>query len=130
MSVNFADGPAQGTVLQLRRAPIFLRAVWNPRSKSWDALDQPDDVPAANESIHVYRWREKPGYYHLLCSGRGGRAATGWYARATYYHVPDGPPEAVLRDTAQWVQWCLARYRSETPEAPTDDPPGNQPDGA
>jgi hypothetical protein len=50
MSTKFLDGPAKGKSLELQCAPEFLRVVIEGRKV--DALDLPDDEPAADEIIH------------------------------------------------------------------------------
>jgi hypothetical protein len=62
---RFIDGPAAGTVLSLKRSPLFLRAVQDPLDGKWDALDQLDDAPRPGERIVVYRKTEDRGMVHL-----------------------------------------------------------------
>jgi hypothetical protein len=102
--VRFEDGPAAGKVLALRRAPAFLRAVCNPDGE-WDALDQLDDVPAAEERIVVYAIARNDGMMHLRMSGKAKRAS-GWYAVATYRLCPTQPAEETMRSTEAWRKWC------------------------
>jgi hypothetical protein len=105
--VRFEDGPAAGQTLALHRAPTYLRAVRG--AKGWDALDQLDDTPAADELIVVYRLAEKPSQYHLLC-GRGKRGnASGWYWNAVYRVVSPQPDDAVLRSNEEWQRWAQAQ---------------------
>src|SRR5262245_61519854 len=61
--VRFLDGPAAGVDLLLLRAPLFLRVT--RRSLEWDALDQFDDLPGADEEIIVYRRDGPPGWLHI-----------------------------------------------------------------
>jgi hypothetical protein len=94
---TFLDGPAAGASLALRRAPIFLRVVIGPRGKV-DALDQLDDEPNANESVHVYRKRVDGPRGHVC--GRPG----GCFELGEYRYLPDAPGEE-LRAKAAWRTW-------------------------
>lgn len=96
---RFLDGPAKGQTLMLRRAPVFLRAVQGP--SGWDALDQLDDTPAANERIVVYRLIGEPTWMHVRMTKGGGIFRGG-----TYRVVDPQPPEDVLRQTAAWRAWA------------------------
>jgi hypothetical protein len=106
---TFLDGPAKDAVLMLKRSPLLLRVVRDPRGE-WDALDQLDDTPRAEESIAVYARRGEAGSVHICSRGRRG-AGSGWFSAATYLHVAAPPPEAVLRDTARWREWCQDEAR-------------------
>ena len=44
---------------------------------------------------------------------RNGRRFGEWRTIKTYELVADAPPQEVLRDTAKWQEWCLARVRDE-----------------
>lgn len=112
---KFLDGPAEGVVLPLRRAPVMLRAV-RSRNGTWDALDQPEDEPRTGETIFVYRLTAEPTYLHLSCSGKGGKRASGFYAMAEYRLLPEQPAEQETRTTAAWATWCDAnRERLDLP---------------
>jgi len=106
--IRFLDGPASDVALALRRAPHFLRVVFNPRAKaeSFDALDQLDDVPKPHERITVYVKSADRGRYHLKCSPR---SASGFYISADYRLYDRQPDDATARDTAAWQAWCLAQ---------------------
>jgi hypothetical protein len=104
---RFVDGPASGTVLQLRRAPVLLRVV-RGHAGEWDALDQLEDVPRADETLVVYRRVGRPSRCHI----NAGRGRSGWYAIAEYRVVADQPTEDVVRDTRRWRAWALAYVAS------------------
>jgi len=105
---EFDDGPAKGQVLQLRRAPLFLRVVLDTRSGKgeWDGLDQLDDTPRTYETVYVYRRVGAPGYYFPDWT-EGGRRKGGRFARARYRFYGQQPGDATTRDTATWRAWCL-----------------------
>lgn len=108
---TFEDGPAKGQNLMLRRAPVFLRVV--ERAGVWDALDQLEDTPAPDETIHAYALTAKPGGCHI---NRGGGRG-GFYVVAIYKQVNNPPPSDVMRETDRWAQWCHERgpgYLAET----------------
>jgi hypothetical protein len=96
--VRALDGPAAGVTLNVARAPLFLRLVCT--GTSWDALDQPWDIPKAGEIVHVYR---RAGAVTHVCT-RGA----GCYESADYEHVPDVDGEQ-LRATAAWRAWARAQ---------------------
>lgn len=105
---TFEDGPAAGVVLELRRAPLFLRAVRTPGG-AWDALDELEDLPAADETIAVYARQGAPGRIHVD-PARPRRAV--WLAVAWYRVVTPAPPDAEIRDTARWRQWCTRQQEA------------------
>lgn len=94
-------GPANGTTLMLKRAPLFLRVVRNARGDV-DALDQLDDEPQPDEQIIVYRREGEVGNVHIHSArGRGG-----WYTTAQYRAVDQQPEDADVRETQPWRNWC------------------------
>lgn len=95
--IQFIDGPAKGTTLDLRRAPVFLRVVIDPVGDVFDALDQLDDVPKPHESIHVYRLIGQPTRYHVSLSPR---RLSGCRYAAEYQFVAQQPDDLTMRDTA------------------------------
>ncbi len=104
---KFLDGPAADQILALRRAPLLLRVVQNPKGE-WDALDQLGDTPGDKEKIFVYVLTEKAGYMHICVRGKG-RKGGGYYAVANYRYVPDAHPNC-LRDTEAWRAWCRENH--------------------
>jgi len=82
---KFLDGPASGTTLMLRRAPIMLRAVCGPNGE-WDALDQLDDDPKADERIVVYVMVGVPMNFHV-CARRS--KGSGFYSAGDYRVLAD-----------------------------------------
>lgn len=102
--IQIVDGPAGGVTFTLHRAPIFLRLVHGP--KGWDALDQLEDTPASDETVHVYRKAAGGG---IVCiHGRGG----GCFPTGEYFHVPDADGEAI-RETSAWRARCDKRAEAE-----------------
>ncbi len=102
---RFEDGPAEGQVLSLRRAPKYLRVV--ECRGAWDALDQMDDVPQPRETLYAYEVVGEPGMCHIR-----GAKISGFYALATYRFIAEQPDEAVMRDWVAWRRWCLARQKA------------------
>lgn len=135
------DGPARGAGMGLRCCPRWLRLVtrpWECRPGDGgvrgiddetglpvlvDALDQPGDRPADDETVHVYRI--VPGTWGYVFVRPGGRFENGDYR---HYPVTDydgavpvdaaapveiGPPSALLRDRDEWVAW-VARQEGMT----------------
>jgi len=107
--IEFADGPAKGVVLQLQRAPLFLRVV-STDCGSFDALDLLSDTPAVNETIHVYRREGAAGAVHICFTGKRGRREGAWLATGTYRLCSTQPDDATVRDTKLWRAWATARY--------------------
>lgn len=101
---EFLDGPAQGTVLELGRAPRLLRAVRSPNG-TWDALDQIDDEPNASERIVVYYLVSEPIRCHISCRPR---SQSRWYESGKYRWLLDQPDDASIRTTEAWQAWCNA----------------------
>jgi hypothetical protein len=111
---KFIDGPAACDAAQglcLRRAPRFLRVVVDSAGK-WDALDQLDDKPKLNETIHVYELVANDGWIHLQRVDSRGRRCGGTYQRATYrYHST--PDRKIVAVKTQWQAWCEERLAQE-----------------
>lgn len=111
--VHLVDGPAAGTHLALRRAPVFLRIVIDRRSGKVDALDELDDTPREGEGLHVYQgdrdtlFAFRSDVYVCTSDKRGSLTAAG-LAKGTYRHLADVDGEQ-LRDTAAWRAWVLER---------------------
>ncbi len=103
---KFLDGPAAGVILALRRAPIFLRVVRSPTG--WDALDQRDDEPAADEAIFAYRLQGESQSIHIH-----GSKVSGWYEAGNYRVLADQPPEPAMRSKERWHEWTYATYEAE-----------------
>ena len=103
---TFTNGPAKGSVLSLRRAPLFLRAVQDAKG-NWDALDQIDDKPKSSETVTVYRLVENRGMIHI-CSRSKGKNTGGYFAMASYELHDEQPGDEIVRDTSKWQEWCKA----------------------
>lgn len=101
---KFLDGPAAGSALMLRRAPVFLRAVIDESTGKVDALDQMDDTPGPSERVHVYRRVGEPIH---ACVRPGG-----CYELGDYRHVPD-VDERLVRVTEDWRRWVDAFVEAE-----------------
>jgi hypothetical protein len=99
------DGPAEGSYM-VGRAPLYLRAVVAADGTK-DVLDQLGDTPRPGETVHVYRRVTAVSMVHL----NRGRHGSGFYASASYRHLPAVDGEA-FRSNAAWVVWC-----HEQPEA-------------
>lgn len=106
---KFVDGPAAGALVFLRRAPLFLRAVKGSVG-DWDALDQVDDKPHADETIVAYRRRGDVFTAHVQ-RVVDGRRCGGWYQGGEYFVVSTQPPDAVMRDNAEWRKWAESEGR-------------------
>ena len=105
--IRFLDGPADGTELNLRRAPRFLRVVIAPGGRV-DALDMLDDVAKPEEAIHVYQGdvatlHALPDDIFVCTSGPAGMRQIGG-AGGDYRHRADVDGETV-RDTVAWRAW-------------------------
>lgn len=110
--VEFLDGPAAGRSLALRRAPHFLRVVIGPND-TLDALDQPEDYPRFQETIHAYVIES--GSWSLVFVRPGGR-----YEMGRYRHLDGVPHEAMITRTA-WIAW-LTEHANEAAVAAGLDP--------
>lgn len=100
---KFLDGPAEGVVLELRRAPFMLRAV--RKGDKWDALDQAGDEANPDEEIFVYRLTAEATRVHLC---RSPRRLSGWIALGEYRLLPEQPEDKHVRTTKAWQDWCDA----------------------
>lgn len=102
------DGREQHA-LTVRRAPPFVRFVVEPGGSPRDCLDQLDDEPKPGERVVAAKvMTEMP--VHFKFSGKD-KAKSGWYLCVHYNSVEPQPPEAVLRQTDLWWQWCLSQPR-------------------
>src|SRR4051812_7013019 len=113
MSTRFLDGPLAGVALQLRRSPVFLRAVLNANGEA-DALDPVGDEPLADDRVAAYRRASFGGAYFLDWTEKGRRRG-GRFAIATYAVVAEQPPDEVMRDRAQWQRWCWVQWQGRVP---------------
>lgn len=101
---QFVDGPAGGVYLNLRRAPLFLRAVRD--AEEWNALDQLYDRAKPDEKIYAYVLVDPPSSYHLLVRGKGKKGG-GWFQHGQYTLVHPQPPDDVMRDNTKWRAWTV-----------------------
>ena len=111
--ISFIDGPAEGVRLSLQRMVFFLRVVRDANGK-WDALDQPDDTPAAGETIYVYRHDKTTG--SAFVDGRDPKTGKRWGRVenvATYRLHTVQPDDAAMRDNAAWSKWCWEQPEAE-----------------
>jgi hypothetical protein len=105
---GFEDGPAAGQVLDLRRAPLFLRVAVSGTG-TVDALDQIDDRPEASEVLWAYRRLGPAGRVRI--DGRDprtGRRTSASLALAKYRLVADQPDQETMRATTTWRAWATA----------------------
>ena len=110
--IQFVNGPACGTTLDLKRAPLLLRVVIGP--KGVDALDQLDDEPQADEQIHVYRLVGNVGRGIACSRGRRGGGCMSYLVARYVLHDPQ-PTDAAARDRESWRTWAQAQVQSLAP---------------
>ena len=108
--ITFVDGPAAGTVLDLERAPVFLRVVIDRQTGAVDAVDQVGDRPRLGEDVHVYRRVGQAERYHLKCSKP---AESGWRSKANYQLHDEQPADHVARDRESWEEWAGFQWERE-----------------
>lgn len=100
-----------GTALMIRRAPPLLRfVVTGDDSRTLDALDQLDDTPKPGERVIVARREKEATPCHMKFGGKA-KGNSGWYLMVKYTSVADPPPDAVVRDTERWRDWCRERAK-------------------
>src|SRR5207253_9451306 len=99
------------------------------REKKWDALDLPDDEPAAKEKVFAYRLAAKPGAMHL---NTGRNPGGGFYPIAQYVFVEPQPSMAELWDKRAWQEWCQAQppvdLECKAPQASPEPSPAAKPE--
>ncbi len=102
--ITLIDGPVAGTYL-VKRAPQYLRGVFNPITKEKDVLNELEDEPLPAEIVSVYQLQGKTSTVHLLMSPR---SKSGWYVMGEYMYLPDVDGQ-LLREAKAWREWCIAR---------------------
>lgn len=102
--VTLRSAVSRNCTLELKRAPKFLRFVWDVKANKWDALDQLDDEPRPGETVFAARLADT-GSLHVD-GYRNGRRCGWWYATATYELVEPQPDPATLRDREAWQKWA------------------------
>lgn len=81
--VTCDDGPLAGASFTVPSCPRLVRCVRSVSGKD-DILNLPDDQPAADETVHWYRWDGQPAQpVHVCARGRG----SGWYSIVHLQHV-------------------------------------------
>ena len=109
---TFADGPAAGQSFHLQRSPVFLRIVLSGEGQ-YDALDQLDDAPAAEECIFAYRvLPDSRGTCHVDAIENGRRVGR-WYELAKYVLYAIQPLDSVMRDNDKWRAWCAEQVKEK-----------------
>lgn len=108
--ITFEDGPAAGVVLDLVRAPVYLRVVVDRRTGEVDALDQVGESPRMGEDVHVYRRVGQAERYHLKCSKP---AKSGYRSKAHYQLHDEQPADQVARDRKSWEEWAGFQWERE-----------------
>lgn len=103
---TFEDGPAKDKHLMLHRCARFLRVV--ECAGKFDALDQPEDTPAANETLYAYETEGPTGHAHVNM----GRGRGGFYPIVSYRFVKDQPSDAEMRTNGAWRAWCERRAKA------------------
>lgn len=106
--ITFVDGPAAGVKLSLARLPHFLRVTFD--GKKYDALDQPDDKPTANERLYVYAFNSHEGAAFI--DGRdpktGKRFGRVEHVASYRFHSIQ-PPDSEIRSAQSWSDWCYSQ---------------------
>jgi hypothetical protein len=113
---TFLDGPAKGKTMMLRRAVMLLRVTrrrfaldaeaTHQKDDVFDALDAPEDQPAAEEELFCYKNTGKRGGSMHVRYGGNKRHLSGFYVAAEYALYEIQPPDEVMRDTDKWRAWC------------------------
>ena len=106
---RFKDGPAQGTILDLKRQPQLLRVVIDEMGNV-DALDMFDDEARPTETIHLYVRMGEPRM--MFTCGRSGYSDH--RVIADYKHCAVNVNDATLRDTASWIKWATENVEKIT----------------
>lgn len=102
--IQFRDGPAAGKLLELQRAPFFLRVVEGPAGEI-DALDQVQDKVEKTEKPIAYCRVTERGSVYVLYTDKGRRRGK-WLATGAYKVSPLQPSEAIMRSNNRWRKWC------------------------
>lgn len=113
-TVTLSAAVARGTgfrALSLKRVPRFLRFVFHPKAKTWDALDQLDDEPREGETVFAARLADS-GSMHVD-GYRNGKRFGEWYKTATYELVEPQPDQSTLRDRGAWQKWATEQNAKE-----------------
>ena len=113
---SFEGGPAAGVVLELRRAPLYLRVVFRSDllgPAEFDALDLLGDEPRDYERVVVYRRKAPAGSMHIDYSDKQGRRRGRWMTLAEYVYVEDQPDAECVRDTSNWRAWCVEHHAAD-----------------
>lgn len=100
--IQFSGGPADDSVLDLRRIPLWLRVVIDEAGEV-DALDQLEDTVRDGETAYVYR-RVGEVTRAIACSRSKG--CMPWLS-AKYEYVEGQPEQSILRDNEQWQAWAV-----------------------
>jgi hypothetical protein len=109
--IKFLDGPAKGTELNLRRAPVLLRVVID-RDGKVDALDQLDDLPTPTEKMYVYIIIPHTLTTGIACSRRRGEGCVP-LLNADYKLYGTQPTDEQMRDGHQWRAWTEKQKSAE-----------------
>ena len=105
---RFLDGPAKLAALSLKGCPEFLRVCVNRKGK-WDALDQPGDSPASDETMYVYRLKSIEQLNAIvLTRGKGGSHSFSRVANYELHAVQ--PSQEVMQSSMDWADWCREEY--------------------
>lgn len=110
--MNILDGPHRGRHFLVRNCPEYVRVVekqgqlFETGDGEVDVCDMPDDEPARDETIYVYRRVGEVAACHI----NFGRGRGGFYQMADYRYVATMPEEdAELRDNDRWREWVASR---------------------
>lgn len=110
--IEFVNGPAKGTSLNLQRTPVFLRVVIDPKGMTVDALDQLDDTPKENEALYAYKLAGTPGRTFFCSREKGCQVEN-----SADYELCAQPPDDVMRDNDKWAAWCTNQAESDIKKA-------------
>jgi hypothetical protein len=102
--ITLIHTPTEKQTLMLRRAPYFLRVVWNDKGEV-DALDQIEDEPRKDERVMVYV-RNPVSMQRGVHLNTGGKKGGGWFAMASYRVSYLQPPDEVMRHNGLWAEWA------------------------
>lgn len=98
----------------LKRSPKFLRVVdaaspalpgLDDGRHEFDALDQLEDTPAANEKIYVYVLDKHLGNCHINRGRNGG----GFYPMCSYRFLVNQPDDFTMRNADAWKAYLQSQ---------------------
>jgi hypothetical protein len=106
------DFPGFGAPLLLQRTPKYLRFV-KSLDGAWDALDQIEDSPSADEVVVVGVLDSWTGLHIDRVDPKTRRRGGEWHKMVTYKLPPSQPPSEVLRDNQRWQEWAMSQDQQQ-----------------